>query len=399
EALTAEFYNYYTKPILIVDDKTIYEDIYNNYIGKSLKENSDLTINYWVDPLPSMPGSTIYSYKWAYAGGKRWNMYADKYIDTLYWVFYDEIEKDEPDFSSEDYVFSGENLRKYFNNYSDQHGRNKAILDLFISEKEYKEEKLNLSGFDYGYNKHTYSIAEKRGVEDDVFGFGLQFDDATPFQAFFGISSSETKEVLPLVKIETADLYLSDEKFSEKYYVEEKEVSEIKAYVTLQSLFNKETWILRYDACEYYGCAEAECSEGGFDFFAQESVYLDFDILSFRFAQGNSKYTVANIMSPTDQFNDITGIKQPLNWWEKLIQWLKNLLSLIGAWGALIVFVALGLIGLWLFFKLIRFVCDVAQNPIVRLVLCLIIIAGTIVLYYFYVNWVIGIIVGLGGLW
>ena len=160
---------------------------------------------------------------------------------------------------------------------------------------------------------------------------------------------------------------------------------------------NKETWILRYDVCEYYGTMLNSADRHVFA--AQESVYLDFDILSFRFAQGNSKYTVANIMSPGDVFNDITGAKRPDSWWDRFMDWLKNLFSIIGAWGTLILCVAVGIFALWLFFKLIRFVCDVAQNPILRLVLVLSLIAGFVVLGYFYVDWATSVISGLGGLW
>lgn len=395
EALTAEFYNYYTKHIIITSNNVLYKELYPNYVGKNKKEHSNLDIEFWANPYDTTGVQNVRTlYRWAYATGPKESSFADKYIDTLYWFFYDEIKEGEPDFLSEDYNFSGEYLRAYFYNYSLEHGRAKAILDLFVSEKEYKEEKLGLTGFDYGYNKHTYSIAEKPENEDDVFGFKFRDNGYTNF---FGITSSEKKEVVPLVKIEIDDLNLSEEEFSEKYYIEKREVQDIKAYVVQQSAMNKETWILRYDCCEYYGTMLNSASRRVFA--AQESVYLDFDILSFRFAQGDTKYTVANIMSPEDVFNDITGAKRPDSWWDRFMDWLKNLFSIIGAWGTLILCVAVGILALWLFFKLIRFVCDVAQNPILRLVLVLSLIAGLVVLGYFYVDWAISVISGLGGLW
>ncbi len=391
EAVTAEFYNYFTKPVLILKDEEIYKDLISNYVGK---KQSKYGFGFGIQIYKN--DDTLYhDYSYGNFDEGIFVKVIEK-INTLYWFFHDKIEGKEPDFDSEDYIFSGEYLRTYFYNYAEKHGRAQAILDLLISQSEYEQEKLSLSGFDYGYNKHTYSIAEKSGVEDDVFGFGLKFDDTGWFKSLLGIRESETKELLPLVKIEEEDLILSDAKFSKKYYVEESEVSNIKAYMVQQLTMRKETWILRYDSCEYYAGVASPRSDA---LLAQESIYLDFDILSFRYAQEDSKYTIANIGSPEDVFDDITGTKKPLSWWEKFIKWLEDLFKLIVAWGAAILFMAVGVLGLRLFFKLIRFISDVFHNWIARVTLCLSLCAVAIVLYYFYVNWVIGIIMDLGGLW
>ncbi len=399
EALTAEFNNYYTKHIYITSGEERYAKM-KELIGVNREEQEgDSSCSFRALQIGGTSGGSAKPLFQLYYGKPLTDasdIRAKEYINTLYWVLYDKIEEDEPALGSEDYLFSGDNLRTYFNDYAKKYSREKAISDLFITASEYKEQKLGLSGFDYGYNKHTYSIAEKPETDDDVFGFGLKFDDAEWYESLFGISSSETKKLLPLVKIEAGDLYLSDEKFSEKYYVEESEVSNIKAFIVEQSVMNKETWILRYDTCEYFAVRTMNRTVD--ELVAQESVYLDFDILSFRFAQGDSKYTIAVNMSPQDVFNDLTGTKQPLSWWEKLLQTLRNLLDKILAWIMAIIFVIVGVILIKILIEIFKLVLKI-DNTIIKVIMVILCSVGTIFLGYYYIKLAIWVVEYFGGLW
>lgn len=398
EAVTAEFYNYYTKPVLIVKDEETYKK-FKSYLGVNIEGNSSAGVRFWAGHLGSTGGIVTKGvYQLVYDNtSTQSNALREykEYINTLNWLFYDDTD---PDFSSEDYRFSGENLRTYFNEYATKYGRDKAVADLFESQTYYTEKALNLSGFDYGYNKHTYSIAEQTGLDDDVFGFGLKKDNANWLQSFFGISSSETKQLLPLVKVSATDLSLSNDDFSEKYYIDKYAVTDLKAFVAREAVSGKDVWLFRYDSCEYFGASSYVSDYANKGFAARQSVYLDFDILSFRFNQDNVKYTVAANGSPSDVWNNISGENAPLTWWEKFVEWLGDVFSKIGAWGAAILGGIVGIIAVVLIFKILKAVWEI-NNVVIKLVLSLAIIAGAVWLMYTYVGWLISIISGLGGLW
>lgn len=398
EAVTAEFYNYYTKPVLIVKDEETYKK-FKSYLGVNIEGNSSAGVSFRAGHLGGTGGTVPVSiYQLVYDDTSiQSNALREykEYINTLNWLFYDDTD---PDFSSEDYRFSGENLRTYFNEYATKYGRDKAVADLFESQTYYTENALNLSGFDYGYNKHTYSIAEQTELDDDVFGFGLKKDNANWLQSFFGISSSETKQLLPLVKVSATDLSLSNDDFSEKYYIDKYAVTDLKALVAREAVSGKDVWLFRYDSCEYFGASSDVSSYVGNGFAARQSVYLDFDILSFRFNQDNVKYTVAANGSPSDVWNNISGENAPLTWWEKFVEWLGDVFSKIGAWGAAILGGVVGIIAVVLIFKILKAVWEI-NNVVIKIILSLAIIAGAVWLMYTYVGWLISIISGLGGLW
>lgn len=396
EALTAEFNNYYTKPILIIEDEEVFEIMKQN-IGVNRSEKDGVGY-FWAGHLGTADSGIMSHSLYSLYYGKPLSSTAageaKEYIDTLYWIFNDPILEDEYHYNSEEYRFDGDNLRTYFYNYSNQYSREKAIKDLFVSETEYKEQKLNLSGFNYGYNKHTYSIAEKPDVDDDVFGFGLKGDAYTNF---FGVTQFNTKKIAPIIKLETKDMFLSDEKFSEKYYVDKYEVPSIKAFMLVQQEEDKDVWLLRYDCCEYFS-ATALMMHNSEAFVAQESVYLDFDILSFRFAQGEQKYTIANVASPQDVFNDLSGTNEPLTWWEKMLQWLRDLLDKILAWTMAILFAVGGIILIKILISIFKLILKI-ENAIIKVIMVILCSVGTIFLGYYYIKLAIWVVEYFGGLW
>ena len=332
EAITAEFYNYYTKPILITGNETDY-NAYKNQIGVKVDPNTRLSFaGEYRNTSTGVQVPTSHNY-YAFPYNMHSN-YVDSsslithdvsggIIDTLYWVLSDYSGQD---FGSEDYYFSGDNLKTYFNDYSKIHGRDKAILDLFQSEAYYEEQKINLcdDAFSYGYNKHTYSISNTPEEEDDVFGFNVKFDNSNGWQKFWRNNQSKTERVLPLEKVDASVLLYNNNELSKKYMIDINEIPAFKQYAKNEIAKGSDVWLFRYDACEYYG-HEAYGLENGKGFVAAESVYLDFDILSFRFNQDGQKYTIAVNHSPEDVWNDITGDQQP----ERNNKLLKALITIL----------------------------------------------------------------------
>lgn len=391
EALTAEFYNYYTQPVIITEseeDKLAYDALKGLPASNA---SSDLIFYGSAEPVPGsffIDCDFLYGEEEFEAGLLNFDDYVAEYnIDTLKWVFHDDSGQD---FNSRDFLFDGDNLKEYFYNYSNQTSREQAIEDLMLSASEYELMNLNLSDFNYGYNRHTYSIAQKPGVEDDIFGFGLQIAKNDFWRALFGAPNGEEIEILPLVMVDSADVRLSDEKFAKKYYIDKSEAFNLKRQVVEAEADGKDTWILRYDVCEYYGkVAPRLFNKTGNDIFlAMESVYLDFDVLSFRFVQDNEHYTIANVSNPDDVFNDITPAPQPKSWWQILLDWLSSL-------GLIALTIIIAFIAFWLFRKFINWALKF-DNIYVKIILTLLILGALITAGYFGITYVIEIIDSIG---
>ena len=390
ESVTAEFYNYFTKPILITNSQTAYE-AYEQWLHRPITDNNlafygNSHGNYYDRALLADAFGNFFSTKITF----------DK-IEQIDWLFKD----DSANFTSSDYSFDGENLKEYFDNYALKYSREEAINQLMLSATEYTKGNYNLAGFNYGYNRHTYSISDTPELEDDVLSLSVSFADTYSWKWILGDKTvDEQISLSPLVKVDNNDVSLTNAEFSKKYYIDKNSVNDIKSFITTNIVNNKETWILRYDVCEYYGRAPEGTKISSILpdelknnplFLAQESVYLDFDILSFRYAQDNNKYSIANTISPKDVFNDLTKTPEPKSWWQRLLE-------LLGAWGVLILSIVISIVTLMFALKLMNGALNI-NSITLKIIVLLLIVGAVIVIGYFGTNLAVNTISNLGGLW
>lgn len=321
--IKADFDLYYTKPILLLNNESVYYDFglaYALSTSSSEFRNNQSLMNLSFRALSSITsgweGGT-YNY------GPYYNFYywenhgitysVDNKLDALCWLFCDV----NANFDNEDYYFPAENLESYYELYKSfclSQG-----FDMFQSSGYFENNRISLCGFNYGHNTHTYSVS-KNPEEGAVLGYELTFDRQGFWESIlesFGSNQTQTvSNVAPLVRVEYADMSLSEDAFSEKYLVAKQQVQGLKNKL-LSAGTSQEVWLFRYDCSEYYG-AKAEVydkniSNNKFDgLVCQEPVYLDWDILSFKFEQENfddhtiTKTTVPVNHSPENVFSDLT---------------------------------------------------------------------------------------------
>lgn len=442
EALTAEFWNYYTKPILITDKRSVYNTYYDARgkegipeltSGKELTKQtiSDTTLlgllGFYDGIVPNLVptdfyhkfdiliGSTdnISKFKyqtqesletlWPFDGEEA--LYAGGlYFPTLEWIFYDPT----ANFDSKHYNFTGTKLEEYLEQVYKEDGYGgtggpansiSLIRKLFLDDNTYNKVVKSVNGFPYGYNKHTYSIASVPEQGDDVLGYKIRGE--TIDNGWLEPDTTENISLLPLVQVDPVDCALSTSEFSSKYYITESEVDNLKAYTKENSDKSRDTWILRYDATSYY----ARKADGDKGLLAMEPVYLDFDILSFRFDQNGKKYTVAALSSPDNVFNDIT--KDPSDssnkdepaeedppFWDRFVEFLKE----IGAWAIVVIGGAVGVAVLFFMIKLLKKTWRSDTALIWKILLTLICIGLCVIVGIYVVPWVIDVVNNLGGL-
>lgn len=296
QAITAEFYNYVTTPIIVTGNYVDY-DYMKQYV--IYKDKSEIPSNFYTYSLPFVNGGDgLFSPKYTIScafqfPNGNWlddvNLFKFGMIDnpipsvnSLDWVFYDK------DLDLSDHTVTQKSFRLYSSTISKHYAEVKQLFPndymqrLFISEEEYNNGKYSLTGFNYGYNCHTYSRALEPEEQDDVLGYTLKFDNSNGWQKFWGIKSSTSQDLLPIVNISLDDANnLSDEEFSKKYLINMNDVESVKGDVKYYS--DEQFYLFRYDCCEYFGNsarvvlpsedASKNLSETN-ALLAQESVYL-----------------------------------------------------------------------------------------------------------------------------
>lgn len=308
QAITAEFYNYVTTPIIVTGNDKV-NGYMNDYVTH--KSKSAIPENFYVFQETENPnkgsGANIWSYSWSNFSypNTGWALRRATQVDyepiievdSLDWVFYDnKLDLSDYTVTQKNYRLSSSTIYNRYstvkNTYSDDY-----MQRLFISEEEYNNGKFSLTGFNYGYNSHTYSRAVDPEEQDDVLGYTLKLDNTSGWQKFWGIKSSTSQDLLPIVNISLDDANnLSDEEFSKKYLINMNDVESVKREVTYYS--DEQYYLLRYDCCEYFGdkvniqTPDMNAAQSSPALMAIESAYLDFDILSFRIAQDGAPFLV-----------------------------------------------------------------------------------------------------------
>ncbi len=277
------------------------------------------------------------------------NCNAEFLFNSIGWLFYDKNLKNyiKDGKVTEDYFFDGNNLYNYYELYK----FDKFSAYLFDSDSV--AESCNLLGLKS--NKTTMLTYGNEGVNNvDItkltFSNLLQNQTGISFweelgnslevwwESLFGYRASYNEEVGPLEKVNYNDVYsLTNEEFSNKYFVDINEVSSLKAFCREQEILDKQVWLFRYDICEYYSNTVSCFYEVGNEdnretytttgFMAREPVYLDFDILQFGFNQDGKEFIIPAIHSPENVFNDLTA-QQDVDTTE-IFDFLKVILMLI----------------------------------------------------------------------
>lgn len=157
---------------------------------------------------------------------------------------------------------------------------------------------------------------------------------------------------------------------------------------------NERTVLFRFAVTDYWYeglCDKRDLpkqNKGDIGSISQQTVFLDTKIIQLTF-QTKDKYTVIPVVQ--DPLDVINGVTNPPP--EK--GWLERLLEVIGAWGTLI----LGIVGtIILVFLIIKIIGAFMPGGIIAKIIMCLLVAGLCVLGYFFIDWIIETIYGLGGL-
>jgi len=263
--------------------------------------------------------------------------------DQLDWIFYRESSV----LGQTDYCVPRDEVKEYMEIYTKTFNdqeliRNKYASDLFVESIDTDRiQFLEDSSATSGYVEMEFTAGENFDP-----GVGNQFIDADKSQTawnefWFGTKYKEIN-YSPIVVIDVGDLYLSVEAFSEKYYVDLQDTSDIMTEARRAYSDGEVPVLLRFAVTDYYSsAARFDCVEDGSQnisdkdgYVAQETMFLDFDVLSLTFQSedGYNEVAIGVVAVPIDIINGLTppaSLVEDEEWWQKLVALLLLIILLI----------------------------------------------------------------------
>ena len=198
-----------------------------------------------------------------------------------------------------DKEISSEEILNYINNYDSSYfnGTNYKGLsnDLFDGVDENHKQ---------GYNNVNISSIDNENL--------LIYEGNSSWNRFWNMIFGNNNEInVPLIeKVES-------NKTSEEIYINGNDIDEFNDFVDLSNNNDKSTYLLRYSLTDYYvyGLRDyryGDISSIGRDgYVAKQSIFLDFDIISFTFEKEGIEKIIPAVSNPIDIVSDTTKPEDP----------------------------------------------------------------------------------------
>ena len=295
-----------TKPILVTGNKDVY-DATLQYVGKSIAgtdsniEANDLMwafiSNCYVDPDADIPQGDI-----------AFNAIGlfKQTLDALHYLLY----ADNKD--ADNYDVSAETLQAYMLEYADKYGYDSLVLGKYSNRL-----------FDEVDGAHT----EVEITAEDTFSLTSELISQSFWDRLWNtnkVISSETfdgiQAIHPVVEDDFKDNYLDTCK---GLYINSVDYTEFKKYYDKATSNDETVFLFRFAVDDYY-CSEVtewkywrlsdsfktlSLTSDTNAYFAQETVYLDFDIIDVTFKQDTQLTVIPVVMAP---FDIIPGLTPPV---------------------------------------------------------------------------------------
>ncbi len=365
-----------TSPMIITDNQSLYDKLIENR-GKIIGNDVDWALianfrrpisgHYW-----DAHGDFVYGYwpEYKQVGTVHARYLFDKrqeYLTTFFLV--DDASK------IDSVLVTAETIEEYFVNYptNEELYTHKGVLfngmsaDLFelgiepVITHKTVDERINMDSY-----ADTHSWWE--GIQD--WGLGYIFNK--------DMYDSSLENIPYIEEITSLDLFFKPGVVSNNLYISENDVEDLASVVN-QSETDK-TYILRYAVANDYYTANCAFFNTYNDFdhpgrvenanilSVQETVYLNFDIISFTFKDGEDLTVIPVVSSPTNGFTDIKNTAPEYNQapgpdWGALWDALKKFFKGVGDLFGILLIVAL-VVGVILLFPLVSSVFTTAITAV-----------------------------------
>ena len=345
QKIRAEWWEYKTKMAAITSNYDYYKNTLMKYIGTYTGEHNSSVDNYLYSGYEGKSGSgyALHYFDWTYnkdltsQTGLFTQTYTSKKVsDILPYAFYspavdvDSVFKflySDPIAGSVDSTQVAEWIYNYSNDlghgYIDCNGR-KISNDLFESSVD--------SGRTMGYNDKTIDLGDTFDLNsyDSNHNWWNKFWD-------YGFSWPDTSEqysnVAPIYELKESDLSGSDTDISKRLLINSDDVDELKDFFDEAEANDERVILFRFANTDYY-CAPAFAPHvqnitKTDTYVAQQTVFLDFDIIELTFNKDGVYHVIPVVSSPMDVINGFTPPPAEFEWWKIVLALLILVLIIV----------------------------------------------------------------------
>lgn len=303
QKIKAEWWEYNTTPIFVTDNTSVYNSLLP-WVGLNIG-NYNTSVPYSImfgtaSQSGSHKGLYGYNIQTDSEGGSSDINMVSKRISMLSWLFLS---------NADDISISSDEVNNYYKTYQgsgDTIPGTNYSSDLFINvADENRTAGYNIVDIDSNDLFDLISYDETHTWWDKFVDFGFSIPD----------TGESYKNVKPIEKITLSQLSGKNETISKSILVNENDIDELRNFVTTETLKNKTVFIFRFAVSDYYTFEANYVRDNNAGklinstvYFAEQTAFLDFDIIQLTF-NADGVYTVIPVVaSPIDV---IAGIDPP----------------------------------------------------------------------------------------
>lgn len=242
------------------------------------------------------------------------------------------------------------------NGYIDCNGRN-ISKDLFDDSVD--------NGRTKGYNDKTIDFGDTFNLEsydsnhnwwDKLFDYGFSWPK----------TNGDYYNIQPIYELKASDLIEINSDISSRLLINENDVQDIQAYYAAESIKGNHVILFRFASTDYFSMPVSRLSTSSIvhedeadTYVAQETVFLDFDIIELTFNKDGTYYVIPAVSSPSDIIGGFTAPAQELEWW-KLVLGVVLLLLLLVILAPILPYIFKGIV--WLISTPIKVIKELRKN-------------------------------------
>ncbi|MCM1195149.1 MAG: hypothetical protein NC332_04360 [Firmicutes bacterium] len=353
QQIKANWFETRTAPQVVLNNKALYQKL-KEYIGSD--DTADLS-EFGYNGLVAGTGQVLTAPLYGY--GKYPKPAFGMYVPPLKldWLFY----------APEDTVSASEIIR-YAEDYTSKFG-GELLLD--------KYSKNLMTGYADRNRQEGWQGANGEGIVIDAdSSFDVDgFKESSKFLTWFynllydGLENDTIKDVDPIYIVKESDVAAKTaDEIAENLLIDKADVAEFIQTYNLNKVSGKKTVLFRFAVTDYdvyelkaihYDDFWGTTKSDTVGYVAQQTVFLDFDIIWLKFVKGDVETVISTVSSPIDVVNGLNPppeTNDPFEWLKNFIEWLKeNWWVLLVALGValLVVFLAVDVLrkGLGTVFK------------------------------------------------
>lgn len=349
QKIRAEWWEYKTKYMMVTSNRDLYH-AFLPYIGTDVGEYSasvPLSLGYGYQGIANTSGPLIHQFKWTYNkdtstqynafGGITAIYYVDEKQSIMPYAFYAPVQDAASvfDFLTKKSAagdVSGTVLADWIYNYRNDLGHGNVDCngreiskDLFLDCVD--------EGRTMGHNDQTIDLKDTFNLNsydsnhswwNKLWDYGFSWPD----------TGGDYQNISPIYEVQSTDFIGSDEEIAARLLVNQSDVGSLKRYYQDETQADRRVILFRFASTDYFcGIASPTGATVNPDtYVAQETVFLDFDIIELTFNRDGVYRVIPVVSSPQDFINSVTAPAKETEWWKIILMVVLLVLLLILLW-------------------------------------------------------------------